>query len=102
MNTGGAERRLDTLKREKQHLEVPDNANAIVCVAASLLEAATVGKKGATNKHVQSPSSVRSNAHNDGIAGLNFALAQNAGPKERQGQSRSTIIHRRTVVKEFS
>ena len=46
MNTGEAGRRLDTLMREKQHLEVPDNADAIACAAASSLAdigTATVG-----------------------------------------------------------
>ena len=92
MNTGEAEHRLDALMREKQHLEVPDNADAIACAAASSLAdigTATVGKKGSTNKHIQSPSSVRSNTHDNGVAGHDFALAQNTGPKERQGQLRS-------------
>ena len=35
MNTGEADVRLDTLMRGKQHLEVPDNAEAIACAAAS-------------------------------------------------------------------
>ena len=88
MKTGEAERRLDTLMREKQHLEVPDNANAIACVAASSLAdigTATVGKKGATNEHIQSPSSVHFNAHDDDDASHDLPLAQNAAPKERQG-----------------
>ena len=92
MNTGEAERRLDALMREKQHLKVPDNANAIACVAASSLAdigTTTVGKKGATNEHVQSPSSVRSNAQDDDVVSHDFALAQNTGPKERQGQSKA-------------
>ena len=92
MNTGEAEHRLDALMRGKQHLEVPDNADAIACAAASSLAdigTATVGKKGATNEHVQSPSSVRSNAQDDDVVGHDFALAQNTGPKERQGQSKA-------------
>ena len=79
------ERQLDALMREKQHLKVPDNADAIACTAASSLAdigTATVGKKGAMNEHVQSPSSVRSNAQDDDIVGHNFALTQNTGPKE--------------------
>ena len=84
-NTNEAEHRLDTLMRGKQHLEVPDNADTIACAAASSLAGigtATVGKKGAMNKHIQSPSSVHSNAYDNSIAGHDFALAQNTGPKE--------------------
>ena len=102
MNTGEAEHRLDALMREKQHLEVPDNADAIACAAASSLAdigTAKVGKKGATNEHVQSPSSVRSNADDDDVAGQDFALAQNTGPKERRGQSKAKRGGRRNTIK---
>ena len=92
MNTSEAECQLDTLMRKKQHLEVPDNTDAIACaVALSLADigTATVGKKGATNEHNQNPTSLHSNAHDDGVVSHDLPLAQNAAPKERQGPSHS-------------
>jgi hypothetical protein len=92
MNTGEGEHQLDTLMREKQHLEVPDNADAIACAAASSLAdigTAKVGKKGATNEHDQNSTSPHSNAHDDKVVGHDLPLAQNAAPKEQQGPSRS-------------
>ena len=91
INTGKAEHWLDTLMREKQHLEVPDNADTIACVVASLLadiKTATIGKKEATDEHNQYSTFLHSNAHDNGIVGYDLPLAQNAAPKERQGPSR--------------